>query len=87
VQIDRYIKTHLANRPAALPEGRQIVLVRPYIETYSADLVQNDPFLRQEVWYLLSHGSAADRALMRSRFPGARLVSEDRRGQVWLIAP
>jgi len=87
VQIHGYVEAHLANRPEPLPEGRQVVLVRPYIETYSADLVQNDPFLRANVWYMLSHGRDANQEFMRRRFPGARLEREDSRGQVWRIGP
>jgi hypothetical protein len=50
-------------------------------------LIQNDPFLRNDVWYMFSYGRAADRSVIASRFPGARLISEDRRGEVWLVGP
>jgi hypothetical protein len=84
-QIHGYIEEHLANTPEILPTGRQVVLVRSHHEHYTADLVQNDPFLRGDVWYLLSIDRTADANLMKRRFPGARLVREDYRGEVWLL--
>lgn len=87
VQIDGYVETHLANRPDALPEGRQIVFVESDLGNYTPDLVQNDPFLRNRVWYMMSYGRNSNRDLMSLRFPDARLVREDSRGQVWRLAP
>jgi len=87
VQIDGYVETHLANRPPALPEGRQIIFVESDLPNYTPDLVQNDPFLRNKVWYMMSYGRASNRDLMKLRFPGAQLVSEDSRGQVWRLEP
>lgn len=86
-QIHGYLDMHLANRPPAVPGARQIVFVALDRPNYTADLVQNDPFLRDQVWYMFSYGRAADREFVASRFPGARLISEDRRGQVWLLDP
>lgn len=85
-QIDQYMQQHLANSPEPLSEGRQVIFVRSHLESYSADLVQNDPFARNRVWYMLSYGRVADAKLMALRFPGARLVRDDMRGQVWLLA-
>lgn len=87
VQIHDYIDRHLANRPAALPGMRQIVFVTLDWNRYTADLVQNDPFLRGEVWYMLSGGAKRDAGFMRARFPGARIAHSDRRGQVWQLDP
>jgi len=86
-QIHGYLEMHLANRPEAVAGARQIVFVTFDPVKYTADFVQNDPFLRNKIWYLLSYGRASDRALIASRFPGARLVGEDRRGEVWLLEP
>lgn len=87
LQIRSYIDEHLANKPEALPQGRQAVFIQSYLNTYSADLIQNDPFLRGKIWYMFSIDRNADARLMQMRFPGARLVSDDRRGSVWQIAP
>lgn len=84
-QIHGYIAMHLENRPPVLPAARQIVFVRFDRANYTADLVQNDPFLRNRVWFLLSFGPSADERLMRARFPGARLVAEDWRGSTWRL--
>jgi hypothetical protein len=85
-QIHGYMDLHLANRPPAAPGKRQIVFVTVDVPAYTADLVQNDAFLRNPVWYMVSYGRAADAALMHARFPGAELVHEDARGQVWRLA-
>ena len=84
-QIHGHLEMHLANRPPTVAGARHIVFVRLDPVNYTADLVQNDPFLRHQVWYLMSFGRAADEQLMRARFPGARLVSDDRRGQTWRL--
>jgi hypothetical protein len=85
VQIHGYIDMHLANRPPALPGIRQIVFVAFDFRTYTADLIQNDPFLRNKVWYMISRGRASDQSLIGSRFPNAHLVASDRRGEVWRL--
>lgn len=84
-QIHEYVSHHLAQRPPALPEGRQVVFVAVDRSNFSASLVQNDPFLRSRVWYLISQGEAANARLMRARFPGARRELADRRGEVWRV--
>lgn len=85
VQIHDYMDMHLANRPPTAPGARQIVFVALDWPNYTADLVQNDPFLRNKTWLLIGFGRTRDQELIRSRFPGARLVSDDRRGQVWRL--
>ena len=85
LQIHDYLDMHLANRPSALADGRQIVLVRFDRASYTADLVQNDPFLRDRVWYMMSFGRSADEQFLRAHFPRARLVGDDRRGQTWRL--
>jgi hypothetical protein len=85
MQIDDYVDMHLANRPPTRSGVQQIVFI-PYDRiNYSADLIQNDPFLRNKVWFMASFGRVADRKLVESRFPNARLASDDRRGQTWLV--
>jgi hypothetical protein len=86
-QIHDYMQMHLANRPAVAPGARQIVFVAMDWPNYTADLVQNDPFLRNQAWFLMSFGRTRDQALIASHFPRARLVSDDPRGQVWRLDP
>lgn len=84
-QIHDYVSAHLAKRPASLASVRQIVFVRYDPANYTADLVQNDPFLRGKVWYFFSLGPRLDEQLMHRRFPGARLVTRDARGETWRL--
>lgn len=86
-QIHVEIDSHLAHRPPALPGARQIVFVAQDLPNYTADLVQNDPFLRNPVWFLFSLDPKRDADLVRTRFPGARFVHGDRRGEVWRLDP
>ena len=84
-QIHDYVSAHLAQRPATLAGVRQIVFVRYDPTSYTADLVQNDPFLRGKIWYFFSLGPKVDEQLMHRRFPGARLVSREAHGETWRL--
>lgn len=84
-QIDAYVELHLGSLPPVLPHQHQIVFIANERQSYARDLVQNDPFLRERVWYMVSRGGRLDEELMRSHFPGATRVSTDRRGSVWLL--
>ena len=64
---------------------RQVVFVTVRFDYYTHDFVQNDPFLRAPVIFLASRGRAADEALLRERFPGARLAAEAPFGHVWRL--
>ena len=86
-QINAYVDMHLANAPPSVPGKRQIVFVVFDRSNYTADLVQNDPFLRNDAWYMLSYGRAADHALIASRFRGAQLVYQSAHGEVWSLPP
>jgi hypothetical protein len=67
--------------------GRQVVFITLRQAEYTMDLVQNDPLLRNRVWYMMSSGPASDADFMRTRFPGARREFIDLRGSVWLLEP
>ena len=86
VQQEHFIRRHLQQVPQPQPGGQARVLIidasRPF---YRIDLVQNDPFLRNPVLILVSHGRAADEAMMRERFPELSLLSSSERGTVWGI--
>jgi hypothetical protein len=84
-QIDAYLDMHLAGRPPVLAGKRQIVFISFERHDYAQDLVQNDPFLRDRVWYMASRGRSRDEDLMHKRFPEARRVRLDDRGSVWLL--
>ena len=84
-QIESFMREHLARRPPFEKDVRQIVFVTPNYPYYTQDFVQNDPFLRAPVIFMLSRGRAADEKLLRERFPGARLVHEAQSGHVWRV--
>src|SRR5207244_7399227 len=77
-QIEWFMSEQLARRPAFESGARQIVFVIPDYDYYTQDFVQNDPFLRSPVIFMLSRGRAEDEKLLRQRFPGARLAREAR---------
>lgn len=87
IQIDRFVTAHLALRPPLVADARQVVLVTYDWWNYAQDLVQNDPFLRDSVWYMQSFGEARNADFMRARFPGAQRVFRDSRGEVWRLPP
>jgi hypothetical protein len=85
VQIESFMDQHLARRPPFEPGVRQVVFVTPDYAYYTQDWVQNDPFLRAPVIFVLSRGRSADEKLVRERFPGARLTQEAQYGHVWRV--
>ena len=84
-QIESFMSEQLARRPPFEKAARQVVFVTPDYGHYTQDFVQNDPFLRAPVIFLLSRGRSADEKLVRERFPGARLTHESRDGHVWRV--
>jgi len=84
-QIEAFMSDHLSRRPPFEKNVRQIVLVKLDVDYYTQDFVQNDPFLRAPVVFMLSRGREADEKLLRDRFPGARLAREAPYGQVWRL--
>lgn len=85
VQIRGYIDSQLALRPSVSPGPHQIAFVRIDDDNYTADLVQNDPFLRNRVWMMASYGPKHDAEFVERRFPGARLMVRDSRGETYQI--
>lgn len=84
-QIHDFIAEHVSRRPPHLEGARQFVFVHYNQHHYTQDLVQNDPFLRDPVVFLLSRGRLEDYLMMRSLFPAARQISDDYRGHVWRL--
>ena len=84
-QIEGFLSEHLSRRPPFEKGVRQVVFVTPHIDYYTQDFVQNDPFLRSPVIFMLSRGRAADEKLLRERFPGARLAHQAPSGHVWRL--
>jgi hypothetical protein len=84
-QIHSFMEDHLSRRPPFDKGVRQVVFVRLNYDYYTQDFVQNDPFLRAPVIFMLSRGRANDEALLRRHFPGARLAREAQYGHVWRL--
>ena len=84
-QIHAFMEDHLSRRPAFDEGVPQAVFVTLKWEYYTQDFVQNDPFLRDPVIFLLSRGLKEDEALLRERFPGATLVRIAPYGYVWRL--
>jgi hypothetical protein len=84
-QVEAFMADHLSRRPPIDPGAREIVFVRLSFPYYTQDFVQNDPFLRDPVIFMLSRGRAADEQLLRSRFPKAHLAREAPYGHVWRL--
>lgn len=84
-QIHSFMDEHLSRRPPFEEGRRQVVFVSLNYEYYTQDFVQNDPFLRAPVIFMLSRGRANDETLLRERFPGARLAREAQYGHVWRL--
>jgi len=83
-QIHDYISEHLARRPPYAESVRQFVFVNYDPQYYyNQDLVQNDPFLRRPVVFLLSRERRVDYLMMRHLYPDAHQVYDGPHGHVW----
>ena len=80
------MQDQLALRPPFEKGVRQIVFIKTNFDFYTADFVQNDPFLREPVIFMLSRGGIRDyREVIERRYPAARLTYDGPGGQVWRL--
>ena len=84
-QIQSFVADHLSHRPPFQKGVPQAVFVTLNWEYYTQDFIQNDPFLRDSVIFLLSRGRTRDEALLRRFFPPATLEYAGRYGNVWRL--
>ncbi len=85
-QIHLFMQDQLALRPPFEKGVRQIVFITTNFDFYTADFVQNDPFLREPVIFMLSRGRTRDyREVIGRRYPAARLTYDGPNGQVWRL--
>ena len=84
-QVNGFIDRHLAQLPPLAEDEHQICFLASYRGFYVEDLVQNDPFLRDPVLFLDSHGPEMDERLIRRRFPTARRVYDNGFDTVWVL--
>jgi len=86
VEIRAFMSFDLAQAPPDAGAERHVVLINPN-GFYSADLVQNDPWLRGNVIRMLSQGLEKDRAMMKQYYPGMHAVYADTHGVIWSTTP
>jgi hypothetical protein len=82
-QVHSFIGSHLAQTPHADHGRARVVLFDPESAYYSQDLVQNDPFLREPIIRMFTHGREKDVAMLREHFPDLVLLSKTPLGSVW----
>lgn len=82
-QVHLFIKEHLAQLPQADRGQARVVIINPAMAYYAQDLVQNDPYLRQPVIRMITHGRRKDAEMISKSFPSLELLSQSYRGSVW----
>jgi hypothetical protein len=83
VQVGQFMARQLQQIPTVNSALPKVVIVHPVGGYYASDLVQNDPFLRNQPIIVLSQGTAADSRLIAERFPGAILLARNATAEVW----
>jgi hypothetical protein len=81
-----FIANDLAQVPAYTGTERRVIIIDPSASYYGADLVQNDPWLRENVVRMITRGTAEDDIMMRDHFPDMHRVYADEYGSVWSTA-
>lgn len=84
-QVDAWMKGHLAQRPQLDSQQTQVCFIRVREGYYTIDLVQNDPFLRQQTLFVKSFDVEGERPLIEKHFPRAVPRSDAPDEPVWLI--
>jgi hypothetical protein len=87
MQIDSMITHHLAQLPKVTRPGNNVYFISVPGGFYSADLIQMDPFLRDEDLILFSRGPELDAELRRQNWPSASLVGRGFRVEEWNLGP
>ena len=85
-QMDDFLTNQLSQYPHYAGTEPRIV-VQSGAGFYAYDLVQNDPFLRQDVVRMINIGEDATADAIRKHFPTYHPVYADVYGKVWSAAP
>src|SRR5262249_41299120 len=80
--VNAFMSRHLAQLPK-FDSSAKVVIVNWPVGYYSVDLVQNDPYARNQPLLMFSHGRPADAQMMSAQFPGLKLQSHSGSGTVW----
>jgi hypothetical protein len=88
-QLQEFISRDISQVPQYKGTERRVVILDGRFSFYGADLVQNDPWLRENEVRMYSHGAAADEQMMAQYYPELHKVYADRYGTVWsqVLAP
>jgi uncharacterized membrane protein len=84
-EVDAWMDRHLSQLPPWDRSHSEVCFIRPWEGYHSVDLVQNDPFLRQNTLFLKSHGRQTEKPFMAQCFPGAVPRSDDPNEAVWYV--
>jgi len=82
-QMREFISAQVAQVPAYPATGKRIVILDPRFGYYIGDLVQNDPWLRNDTTWMITRGSDEDARMMHDSFPQMHQVHADQYGTVW----
>jgi hypothetical protein len=82
-QLQEFISRDISQVPRYKGTERRVVILQGRFSFYGADLVQNDPWLRENEVRMYSHGAAADEQMMAQHYPELHKVYADRYGTVW----
>jgi len=69
--------------PLAKQGTARVAIINPGMGYYAQDLAQNDPFLRDPVIRMITHGRKNDEAMMARYFPDLALLSRNYKGAVY----
>ena len=82
-QVEGFLRAHLAQVPTAPTERASITFINQHTGYFVRDLIQNDPFLRDSHWRLLSHGTSANATLARQYLVNPARVQSGEWGEIW----
>jgi hypothetical protein len=78
-----FIARDVSQVPQYAGSERRVVILSGRHSFYGADLVQNDPWLREKEIRMYSHGAVEDEQMMTQYYPLFHRVYADRYGTVW----
>lgn len=87
VQIDAFIRAEVSQGPRYRVDDGNVVIYTNWASAYGNVKVHNDPWSRNKVINLFTHGSKADAAMMQAHFPGMHMIYSDHWGSVWTDKP
>ena len=82
LQVEGFIRAHRAQVPAATAPV-SITFINGAHGLFTVDLLQNDPFLRNDDWRLRSHGARENELLARKYLVDAKREQSGAWGEIW----